>query len=272
LPRTDPETRRKGAHSLAGNPQAVGRIVAAARLKPGESVLDVGAGSGAITKPLAAAVAPGGAVLAVEKEPDLVRLLEGLGLPGTAVVRGDALKVRLPARLDAVVANPPYRILPGLLRRLLDHGFGRAVLVVPRELGDRLTAQPGMEAYGKLTVQVGLRAKVKVLFPLKRFDFDPPPQVPSCVVEVIPKPAVPDVDWGLLDTVLDAAWAARRRTLRHSLAPLAQALEVPPQAVSEAIAATSTGARPAVEVSPWEYGVLAMALGSQVAARKAPSS
>jgi 16S rRNA (adenine1518-N6/adenine1519-N6)-dimethyltransferase len=258
--KTDPETRSKGAHFLAAKP-ALDRVVAAAALKPGESVLDVGAGGGSITRRVAAAVQPGGSVMAVEREHDLVEALRQMDWPGTTVVQGDALRVGLPARIDAVVANPPYRILPALLRRLLEHGFGRAVLVMPEELARRLTAQPGGDDYGKLTVQMALRAKTALLFPLKRSDFDPPPRVASVVVQVTPKTPPAGLDWDLLDIVLDAAWEGRRRTLRHSLAPLAETLGVAPQVVSQALEESATRERTATEAAPWEYAKLALALG-----------
>ncbi|MEA3202498.1 MAG: rRNA (adenine1518-N6/adenine1519-N6)-dimethyltransferase, partial [Thermoplasmata archaeon] len=107
--RTDPETRDKGAHFLTAKP-ALERIVAAAALKPGEAVVDVGAGGGSLTRRAAAAVQPGGSVLAIEKEHGLVDALRQMEWPGTTVVQGDALRVGLPDRIDAVVANPPYRI------------------------------------------------------------------------------------------------------------------------------------------------------------------
>lgn len=269
MPRTDPETREAGAHFLSASPEAVARMVAAAGLAPGMRALDVGAGTGAVTRALAAAVQPGGSVLAVERDPDRCRRLEAQALPGVRVVQGDAIAVRWPEPLDAVVSNPPFRILPALLRRLLDHGFGRAVLVMPQELADRLTAGPRQEAYGRLTVQVGVRAKAKVLFPLRRKDFDPPPAVPCCVVEVRPKPADPGLDLPLLDEVLAAAWGQKARTLRHSLAPLAGTLGVAPQEVTEAIAQVNGAARTAAEVSPWEYGVLTRSLAAARSARAA---
>jgi 16S rRNA (adenine1518-N6/adenine1519-N6)-dimethyltransferase len=260
VPRTDPETRAEGAHFLSASPEVVARLVAAAGLAPGLHALDVGAGTGALTRAVAAAVQPGGSVLAVERDADRAGRLASMALPGVRVVQGDALAVRLPPRIDAVVSNPPFRILPALLRRLLDHGFGHAVLVMPQELAERLTAGPKQEGYGRLTVQVAARAKAKVLFPLRRKDFDPPPAVPCCVVEIRPKPRDEALDLAMLDTVLEAAWGAKARTLRHSLAPLAETLGVPPQAVTEAIAQVNGAARTAAEVSPWEYTVLAKAL------------
>jgi 16S rRNA (adenine1518-N6/adenine1519-N6)-dimethyltransferase len=261
VPRTDPDTRAAGAHFLTASPEVVGRMVAAAGLAPGMQVLDVGAGMGAVTEAVAAALQPGGSVLAVERDEGLAHRLRERALPGVRVVQGDALAVRLPRPIDAVVANPPFRILPALLRRLLDHGFGRAVLVMPQELADRLTAEPGAEAYGRLTVQVALRARTRVLFPLRRKDFDPPPSVACCVAEVRPKAADPALDLAVLEEVLEAAWAEKARALRHSLAPLAAALSVPPATITAALAQTTAAGRPATEVSPWEFGEVAKAIG-----------
>jgi 16S rRNA (adenine1518-N6/adenine1519-N6)-dimethyltransferase len=248
----------------------VRKLVEAAALKPGESVFEPGAGLGAITGALCQAVAPGGQVLAVEQKVELADRLKENGWPGLRVVAGDALAVRLPDKVDAVVANPPYRIIPALLRRLLAHGFGRALLVMPQELADRLTAQPKSDAYGKLTVQVGALAKTELLFPVSRRSFDPPPEVASAVVRLVPKPkAAEGLDLAMLDEVLDAAWEGRARTLRHSLAPLAAKLGLPPQDVSEAVAMVKGEERRFRDVSPWEYTVLARHLSGRVAARRA---
>jgi 16S rRNA (adenine1518-N6/adenine1519-N6)-dimethyltransferase len=231
----------------------------AARIEPGETVLDAGAGSGVITQALAAA---GAKVVAVEADGVRAQRLRDAGLPGVDVVQGDILKVRLP-RLDAIVSNPPFRILPAVLRRLLTHGFGRAVLIVPEELADRLTALPETPHYGKLTVQMGLRARTKVAFPVPKRDLDPPPAVPTVALHVVPKTAALDLD--LLDVVLDAAWEGRRRTLRHALAPLAARLPVPPQVVSDTLEECQVRDRVFGEVSPWEFGALAAELKRRAA-------
>ncbi|MEA3136820.1 MAG: rRNA (adenine1518-N6/adenine1519-N6)-dimethyltransferase [Thermoplasmata archaeon] len=268
--KTDPETRESGSHYLQADGPIVAKLVAAAALKPGEAVLDAGAGLGSITEPLCQAVAPGGSVLAVEQDVGLADRMKDERWPGLRVVAGDVLKVNLPTPLDAVVANPPYRILPALIRRLLGHGFGRAVLVVPQELADRLTAAPKSELYGKLTVQVAARAKCELLFPVPKRAFDPPPAVASAAIRITPKPAVvlDALELGILDDVVDAAWDGRKKTLRHSLSPLAEKLRLPPQDVSEAVAMVKGAERRFADVSPWEYTVLARHLALCVRAGK----
>lgn len=268
--KTDAETRASGSHYLQADGPVVAKLVAAAGLKPGESVLDAGAGLGSITEPLCQAVAPGGSVLAVEQDVGLAERMKDSRWPGLKVVAGDVLKVNLPEPLDAVVANPPYRILPALIRRLLDHGFGRAVLVVPQELAERLTAPLKSEAYGKLTVQVQARAKCELLFPVSKRSFDPPPAVASAAIRITPKASVllDGLELRFLDKVLDAAWEGRKRTLRHSLAPLAEGLGLPPQDISESIAMVKGTDRRFADVSPWEYTVIARHLVACVRASR----
>lgn len=266
---TDEATRAKGAHYLDPGGPVVAKIVAAAAIKPGETVLDIGAGRGALTKPLCAAVSPGGNVVAIENESEMVFRLKRMGGSGLHVLAGDVLKVELPPKIDAIVANPPYRILPAIIRRLLDHGFGRAVLVMPLELATRLTAAPKTENYGRLTVQVGYRAKCEMLFSVGRRAFDPPPSVASAVIRISPKGAdatqgvVPEV----LDAVLDAGWDGRAKTLRHSLVPLQKKLSLPPQDITDAITMVKGDARRFADVSPWEWSVIARHLAACQAKR-----
>lgn len=266
---TDAETRATGSHYLDPEGPTVAKLLAAAALRPGETVLDAGAGLGAITGAACAAVAPTGSVLAVEQKPELADRLRDHGWPGLRVIAGDVLAVRLPEKLDAVVANPPYRILPALMRRLLDHGFGRAVLVMPEELATRLTAPVKSDAYGKLTVQVAARAKCELLFPVPKRAFDPPPAVASAAVRIVPKPAaaIGEVDWDLLDTILEVAWEGRKKTLRHALPPLCDELRLPPQDISAAVAMVKGEDRRFADVSPWEWTVVARHLASCIAER-----
>jgi 23S rRNA (adenine-N6)-dimethyltransferase len=147
-----------GWHQLT--PSWARRLVADAHLRPGELVLDVGAGTGAITAPL---VTAGATVIAVELHPARhAALRQRFAAEPVRVVRADATDLRLPRQPFRVVANPPFGTLTALLRRLLAHGsrLTAADLVVPRHVARRWSTgrAPGagrwQHAY---TVTVGRR-------------------------------------------------------------------------------------------------------------------
>lgn len=209
-------------------------MVDAAALASGETALDVGAGQGAIA---AEAAARGAKVVAIEVDPVLAAGLRARNV-ALEVVEGDALVVPLP-RVDAVVSNPPFKVAAPIVLRLLDVGFGRAVLVLPAELVERLLARPGGERYGRLTVQVAARATATPLFRLKRRDLDPPPEVDVAVVRLAPRPA-PGADLTLLDVLLAHAFESRRRKLRHGLGRVATELRISSGRVTEALRATDS--------------------------------
>lgn len=247
-----------GQHFLT-DPAEVERPLAAASPREGERALDIGAGEGALTLPLARAVGTAGRVVAVEvDEAFAARLRERAGA-NVQVVRGDALQARLPAS-DVVVANPPFRIAAPLLLRLLEVGFQRALLVVPRELADRLLAPPRSERYGRLTVQVAVRAAVRRLYDLPRGAFTPPPRVRTSVVRVEPRRAPAGLDLAVLDAVLEAAWESKERTLRHGLAALAPRLSTSSGRVTEALRAHGWEAARPADLAPRDWAELARAL------------
>ena len=260
---TPADVRERGAHDLA-DPVWIRRIVEASGATAGETVLDAGAGFGALTRPLSDAVQPGGRVVAIENDPVRAAALRDLALRAVDVLEGDALSVTLPTPTHAVVANPPFRILPGLLRRWIEHGVGRILVVAPGELAERLTAKPGDERYGKLSVEVALRAKAEIPFWIPRGAFDPRPDVTCALVELTPKPC--DVPLDALELVLDAAWERSHQNLRHALAPLAKQLDLPPQAITEALSWSQASQRKFAQVAPYEFGVIAKGLASKIAA------
>ncbi len=212
-----------GQHLLC-DPRVVDRVIEAAALKPGDHVLDAGAGDGALTRPIAAAVAPGGKVWAVDVDPTMVDALMQGPLPGVTVVESDLVEWPLPATLTAVVANPPFKIAAPIIERVAAAGVPRAVYVVPRELADRLSAKPGTKHYGKLSIRVGLRANVEDLGHVPRKAFMPPPGVTCGIIRVRARSDVPDYDAAMLGTVLDTAWAAWDRKARSAFGPLPRAL------------------------------------------------
>jgi len=144
--------------------------VGAARVRPGELVLDLGAGEGALTAHL---VAAGARVVAVELHPRRAGVLRER-FPGITVLQADAVAVPLPGRPFRVVANPPYGISSALLRRLLAPGsrLVAADLVLQRAVV-RKHAAGGARRFG---VTAGLT--------VPRHAFRPPPQVDSAVLVV----------------------------------------------------------------------------------------
>jgi 16S rRNA (adenine1518-N6/adenine1519-N6)-dimethyltransferase len=205
-----------GQHLLT-DPEIIARVIAAAKLLPGDRVLDAGAGKGALTRPIAAAVDPG-QVYAVDVDPAMVKRLLAKPPRSTTIVEADLLQWPLP-ELDAVVCNPPFKIAAPFIERVAS--VSRGVYVVPRELADRLAAKPGTKHYGKLTVRVGLQATVEDLGYVPRKAFTPPPGV-TCGIIRLRARDTPQCDLEVLDAVLEAAGSAWDRKARNAFGPLAQ--------------------------------------------------
>jgi 16S rRNA (adenine1518-N6/adenine1519-N6)-dimethyltransferase len=225
--------KRFGQHWLT-DPQVLDRIVAAAELQPGERVLEIGPGRGALTERLLASTAA--TVVAVELDRDLLAGLEQrFGAdPRFRLIGGDALAVPLEPcdqpQADKVVANIPYNITGPLLERLLGRlerprtpPYRRLVLLMQREVGERICATPGSGAYAALSVRLRLLASCRSICVVPPRCFNPPPKVHSEVIAIDPLPADQRPSPELCRTVerlLRAAFAARRKMLHNSLAPL----------------------------------------------------
>ena len=164
-----------GWHRLADEWAA--KVVAEAGIRPGELVLDIGAGRGALTAPLLAA---GARVIAVERHPGRAAYLrERFAGRNAVVVEGDALTLRLPRRSFRVVANPPYSVSTPLLRLLLAAGsrLTAADLVLQRAAARRF-CEGGPRGAGRLDRRWELRLGP----PVPRRAFTPPPRVDSVVL------------------------------------------------------------------------------------------
>lgn len=226
--------KRFGQHWLTDG-AVLERIVAAAAIEPGEALLEVGPGRGALTERLLAS--PAGSLLAVELDRDLVvGLRQRFGAdPRFHLLEGDVLALPLvgpPGMAPAtkVVANIPYNITGPLLERLLgrlekplDPPYGALVLLVQREVGERLRALPGSSAYSGLSVRVQLLARCERVCPVPPRCFAPPPKVHSEVIRLEPLPVdrCPEPPLArTADLLLRRCFAARRKMLRNSLAGL----------------------------------------------------
>ena len=209
--------------------------MAAADAGAADVVLEIGAGLGTLTATLAAPPAPAAPprrVIAVEREPDMLMVLRGelAGAGNVEIVAADAAAVDLAAVAAAagrpliVVGNLPYQISSALVLKLAAAGastVARAVVMVQREMAQRVTAAPGSKLYGRLSVAVQQRAAVRALFQVAPGAFHPPPRVTSSVIELRPRaePLAPVRDPALFEAVVKEAFGTRRKMLRRALAP-----------------------------------------------------
>jgi 16S rRNA (adenine1518-N6/adenine1519-N6)-dimethyltransferase len=211
-----------GQHYLA-DPNTARKVARLAGIEPGETVLEIGPGLGSLTLALREA---GAEVVAVEADPRLLpALAEVLGDdPGVRVEVADALRVDLAALAPGarrLVANLPYNIAAGLVLKVLAEApaIDRQVVMVQREVGERLAAAPGSAAYGAPSAKLAARAAARVLAPVSRRVFVPEPHVDSVLLGVArhQHPAAAGLDPVELDRVVDAAFGQRRKTLRNAL-------------------------------------------------------
>jgi len=212
-----------------------------------------------------------GKVIALERDPDMIAVLRAeLGhLEETVQVEAvDALRydLRMAARWRgdriAVCGNLPYHIAAPLIFRALDarRDVSRIVVMVQREMADRIVAKPGTKAYGALGVMVQTYAVASIVCKVSAGSFVPPPKVDSAVVKLVPlADGAPRVDIGdeaHYSRVVHAAFGQRRKTLRNALRAL-----FADDAVDAALAATAIdGVRRGETLSLDEFAALARAL------------
>ena len=213
-------SKRLGQHYLI-DPSAIRRIVDACTLSRQETVVEIGAGLGALTEPLAEAA---GRVVAVEADHGICALLtERMRVRPQVTVDGRDILTLEDARLNdsVVVGAIPYHITSLILVWLTERRrlVRRAILVVQREVADRLTAAPGTKAYGRLSVLAQYGWLVRGLFTVPRSAFFPQPEVDSMCVQLLPQahPPVPVEHEQLFFAVVKSAFSQRRKTLVNCL-------------------------------------------------------
>ena len=218
--------RRRFSQNFLHDAHHIERIVAAIDPRPGDRIVEIGPGLGALTAPL---IERAGSITAVEIDRDLAaRLRSRFGPEQLTLVEGDALALDWPAlaavdpRPLRIVGNLPYHISTPLLFALLPVA-GRVRdqhFMLQKEVVDRMVAAPGGKDYGRLSVMLQFRYRVMRLFVVPPGAFSPVPQVSSAVVRLVPRPLeeLPAVDAGALARVVTAAFGQRRKTLRNALA------------------------------------------------------
>jgi 16S rRNA (adenine1518-N6/adenine1519-N6)-dimethyltransferase len=213
--------KRFGQHFLV-SPTILAGILRLAELAPDDVVLEIGAGTGTLTEALASRV---GRLLALELDRDLIAPLRQrfADRPQVEIIHADALTFdfnQLSTPIKAV-ANLPYGTAVAILTRLLSQRsrLRCAVIMLQREVAERLYASPGTKAYGSLTLMTQWYATVDKGFHVPPSAFAPPPKVISTVVRITPRPTPPVAvqDETFLFRIIHAAFAQRRKTLTNTL-------------------------------------------------------
>ena len=222
--------KRFGQHFLH-DPGVISRIVAAIDPKPGDRLVEIGPGRGALTRPLLERC---GRIDVIEIDRDVIPALRRhcAGAGELLVHETDALAFDLttlhgggaPLR---VCGNLPYNISTPLLFHLLESDTVIADMhfMLQKEVVERMAARPGGKEYGRLTVMLAAACRVELLFRVGRGAFNPPPAVDSAVVRLVPHGGAP---FPLphperYEQLVRAAFSMRRKTLRNSLRGLAGA-------------------------------------------------
>lgn len=211
----------------------VRKLVDASAIGPDDSVLEIGPGRGAITRPLAERARR---LLAIEVDRDLAADLEAAAIPNVTVVTSDVLSVDLvpvitewlgappgPSNAIRIVGNLPYNISSPILFALLDlaartDGVRDALLMLQKEVADRLAAKVGTGEYGVLTVLTALTADVTRVLALPPGAFRPPPKVHSAVIRLtFRRPTVEIDDQDLFVRMVRTMFTQRRKTSANAL-------------------------------------------------------
>ena len=213
--------KRFGQHFLVDE-GVIQSIVEAVDPQPGEALVEIGPGLGAITRPLLARI---GSLSAIELDRDLAARWRKT--PGLDVIEADVLTVDFAAlarsrpdcRLLRIVGNLPYNISTPILFHLLEavEHIADQHVMLQKEVVDRMVAAPHNKDYGRLSVMLQWRYDIEHVLDVPPESFDPPPRVDSAVVRMTPRPARDGVDTRLLEELVRVAFSQRRKLLRHTL-------------------------------------------------------
>jgi 16S rRNA (adenine1518-N6/adenine1519-N6)-dimethyltransferase len=210
-----------GQHWLRSE-AVLNKILRAGKLQSSDRILEIGPGTGNLTRLILPFVE---SLTAVEIDRDLCeKLRKTMHQPNFHLIEGSILDIPLPEQTNKVIANIPYNITGEILKRLLGtlaepiQQFEQIVLLVQKEIGDRLAAKAGHKAYNALSVKIQYLADCQFICDVPATAFYPPPKVNSAVIRIIPRPPVtPASDPKYLDRLLTMGFATKRKMLRNNL-------------------------------------------------------
>jgi 16S rRNA (adenine1518-N6/adenine1519-N6)-dimethyltransferase len=257
-----------GQHFL--EPAWVDKVVRAIDPQPDQDFIEIGPGTGALTRPLAARAK---SVTAFEIDRELVPQLEAAAISNLTVVEGDFLSTEIAdfrfqsADFVRVAGNLPYNVASPILFKLAElyaSGllFQDATVMLQREVADRLVAPPGGKEYGVLSVLLQHVAEVSMVLKLPAGAFRPPPKVLSALVRLRFHPPAPPVkDPATFAAVVQAVFTRRRKTLANALLAFPPSVAITP---ARALAAANIdGSRRPETLSVAEFARLSDALARQ---------
>ena len=218
--------RKRFGQNFLRDPGIISRIVRAIAPRPGDRLVEIGPGQGALTEPLVEAA--DGRLEVIELDRDLIPGLrvQFFNFPDFIIHEDDALKFDFRALRGEgeplrVVGNLPYNISTPLISHLLEAGGAVADMhfMLQKEVVERLAAEPGGPDWGRLSVMAQYRCRVDALFTVPPEAFVPRPKVESAIVRLTPHPQLPHPahDETLLFHVVRQAFGQRRKTLRNNL-------------------------------------------------------
>jgi 16S rRNA (adenine1518-N6/adenine1519-N6)-dimethyltransferase len=223
--------RKSWGQNFLHDPRVHAAIVAASEAAPGRRVVEIGAGLGSLTVGLLRA---GADVWAIERDRDMCGVLrEELGAhPRFVLHEADAVRFDFAAATQAdgapptIVGNLPYHLTAPLLFALLamDHATGAWVVMVQREVAERLLAPPGSRTYGAATITLSRTRAIRRICDAPRGAFTPPPRVDSMVIRLDRReqPLGVPVDHAPFSALVRGVFQRRRKTLLNALTPIAR--------------------------------------------------
>jgi 16S rRNA (adenine1518-N6/adenine1519-N6)-dimethyltransferase len=265
----DLQAKKQWGQNFLVHPGMAATIVLRAGLQPTDRVLEIGPGLGALTVPAARRVQK---LVAVDKDPRLLEVLRhelaAAAVENVELLQADILRVDL-AHLAAeaggplvVLGNLPYNISSPVILQLVEahRVVARAVIMLQKEVAQRLAASPGGRDYGRLTVMVQYRAVVERLMDVAAAQFHPRPKVDSRVVGLTfrAQPVVRCLDEPLMTRVVRAAFQQRRKMLKNALEK--SDLGLPAEVLQRALEGAGIDPRQRAETVPVE-GYVALTNG-----------